>query len=171
MLTRRNVVSGGVNLADRWLEDYSLGATGRGIGCEHEKVSVEGVWVPLLCSKPRTVSGRGIFQDDVFVSGLKDGSTQPVVVIMLGSLGRRRKRRRADWGTGSLFLAPKSSHCRGLLKYTPCPSFRNALSNTTKKHGELLGWGLIGASRLVCRIQRRTISIRNPKDVLVTKAL
>jgi hypothetical protein len=99
-----------------------------------------------------------VFQDDVFVSGLQDGSTQPVVVIMLGSLGRRRKRQRADWGTGCLFWL--RTHCRGLLKYTPCPSFRNALSNTTKKHGELLGWGLIGASRLMCRIQRRTISIR-----------
>jgi len=37
MLTRRDVVSRGVNLADRWLEDYSLGATGRGIGYEHER--------------------------------------------------------------------------------------------------------------------------------------
>ena len=50
-----------------------------------------------------------MFQDDVFVSGLQDGSTQPVVVIMLGSLGRRRKRQRADWGTYGLpFLAPNT---------------------------------------------------------------
>jgi len=104
-------------------------------------VSAEGVWVPLLCSKPRTVSGRGMFQDDVFVSGLKDGS-QPVVGDYARFAWPPAEATKSRLGfTGSPFLAPKSSHCRGLLKYTPCPSFRNALSSTTKKHGELLGWG------------------------------
>ena len=72
----------------------------------------------------------------------------------------------------ALFWRRKSSHCRGLLKYNSVPEFQEcAFEHYQKMHGELLGWGLIGASSLVCRIQRRTISIRNPKDVLVTKAL
>jgi hypothetical protein len=135
-------------------------------------VSAEGVWVPLLCSKPRTVSGRGAFQDDVFVLGLKDDSTQPVVVDLLGSLGRWRKRRRADWGYGQPFLAPKSPHLPRLAKVrTPCPSFRNALSKTTKRHGEPLGWGDRCQQTCVQNIAQDYFYQENPKDVLVTKTL
>jgi len=70
----------------------------------------------------------------------------------------------------ALFLAPKSPHCRGFAKVQLRARVSGMRFRTLpKRHKELFGWGLIGASRLVCRIQRRTISIGNPKDVLVTK--
>ena len=133
-------------------------------------MSAEGVWVPLLCSKPRTVSGRGVFQDDVFVSGLKDG-TQPVVGDYARFAWPPAEATKSRLGYGQPFSGAEKLTLPRLAKVHSVPEFQECAFEHYQKARGMLGWSLIGASRLVCRIQRRTISIRNPKDVLVTKAL
>jgi hypothetical protein len=130
-------VSEGVNLADRWLEDYSLGATGQGLGCERERWAQKGVWAPLLCSQPRTATRKGVFKDDVLVSGLK--MTPPACRgrLCLCSPGRRRKANKGPTGVRKVAFSGSESPAAA-CKCTPCPSFRNALSNTSKGTGSCL---------------------------------
>src|ERR1700733_5091695 len=84
------------------------------------------------------------------------------------TLGPGEKRTKADWG--SLFWPRKP--CRGLPKKYALRAQVSGMrfSNTGKGTGKAAWMGLIGASRLVCRIQRRITSIRKiRKNVLVTK--
>ena len=81
----------------------------------------------------------------------KDGSTQPVVVIDCARFAWPRPAEATKEPTGvqaALFLAPKSSHCRGLLKVHSVPEFQEcAFEHYQKGTGSCLGWGLIGAQQ------------------------
>jgi hypothetical protein len=153
MLTRRDVVSRGVNLADRWLEDYSLGATGQGLGCECEKWAQKGGLGSFAMFSTSDREQKGcVFQDDVLVSGLK--MTPPACCggLCLSSPGGRRKANEEPTGVASESPAaacPKSA----LRARVSGRRFR-----TRAKAWEAAWMGLIGASRLVCRIQRRITS-------------
>jgi hypothetical protein len=112
------------------------------------------------------VSGRGgVFQDGVFVLGFKDDSTQPVVVDLLGLLGRWRKSDEKPTGSyGQPFLAPKSQTLpRLLLKYVLRARVSGMRFRTLPKGmGSRLD-GVIDASRLLLSGIQRTL--------FVTKAL
>lgn len=151
------MVSEGVNLADRWLEDYSLGATGQGLGCECEKWAQKGGLGSFAMFSTSDREQKGcVFQDDVLVSGLKmtpPGCCGRLCLSLPG--GRRKANEEADWG--SLFSGSESPAAA-----CPKSALRARVSGrrfrTRAKAWEAAWMGLIGASRFVCRIQRRITS-------------
>jgi hypothetical protein len=131
-------------------------------------VGAEGVWTPLLCSQPRTATRKGVFKDDVLVSGLK--MTPPACRgrLCLCSPGRRRKANKGPTGVRKVAFSGSESLLPRLANVLRARVSGMRFRTRVKARGA--AWmGLIGASRLVCRIQRRTTSIRKSERRISNK--